>query len=344
MASLVARNVAVLHNTQRASPPEKPDDWFEEYDAPATVQEVCTALEELGVVCHPVEADRRLPWRLDDRTYDIAFNMAEFAGRRSREAVPAAICELLNLPYTGSDPLTLGLALDKNLAKRVVSPDIPVAPGLLIAARCDERALSRLAYPVVVKPNDEGSSKGIRDAVSLVDDAGAAAAQARRLRELYGCPVLVETFLPGPEVTVGVAGNGSDRRVLGLMEIGPSASDRRFVYSVEAKRDWRRRVMYSVPPKLSRDVCAAIVEQAVRACELLGCRDLARVDFRLDAEGVPRFLECNPLPGLGPGSGDVVLLGADRMSHAALVQDVLRDAAARYGIALPRSADDAIAD
>lgn len=327
--------VAVLHNVRAARHDGGPDDLFEEYDDPITIRAICDALADLGVEPIPLEADRRLPWRLESARLDFVFNIAEFEGRRCREANPAAMCELLGLPYTGSDPLTLALALDKSLSKRVVSPELAVAPGVLLSGPEDEPALARLPYPAIVKPNDEGSSKGIRDGRHVAADAAEAAALGRRLADLYRCPALVETFLPGPEVTVGVAGNGSSARVLGMMEISPAHGDAPFVYSVEAKRDWRRRVAYHVPPRLPRDIRSSIGEQALLACRLLGCRDLARVDFRLDARGVPHFLECNPLPGLNPASSDIVLLCAGTTSYGALVRGVLQDAAARQKVVLP---------
>ena len=173
--------VALLHNPQPAAPPpDLPDDAFEEYDRPQTIAAIVGALERLGVVVEAVPADRRLPWRLDEGRYDFAFNIAEGSGRRCREAIPAAVCDLLGIPVTGSDALTLAVALDKTIARRVVCPDVPVAGAVLVDAAADSDALHTLRYPAVVKPNDEGSSKGIRrDAI--VSDAVIAAARCRWL-------------------------------------------------------------------------------------------------------------------------------------------------------------------
>ena len=201
--------VALLHNPRPAvTPPELPDDAFEEYDRVETLAAITHALEALGARVEAVAADRRLPWRLDEGRYDFAFNIAEGTGRRCRESIPAAVCELLGVPFTGSDSLTLALTLDKALARRVVSPEVPVAPAVLLDAEDGEAALASLRYPVLVKPNDEGSSKGIRDG-AVVEDAAAALARGRWLRARYGCPVLVEQYLPGAEITVGITGNGA---------------------------------------------------------------------------------------------------------------------------------------
>jgi D-alanine-D-alanine ligase len=327
-----AMSVVLLHNARpEFTPPDLPDDAFEEYDRPETVAAIAHSLEDLGVRVEPVPADRRLPWRLEAGGYDFAFNIAEGAGRRCRAAVPAAVCELFGVPVTGADALTLAVTLDKAMARRVVSQEVPVVPALLLESEDDEIALTRLAYPVIVKPNDEGSSKGIRDD-AVVSDPGEAVTRSRWLRARYDCPVLVEEFLPGPEVTVGITGNGAGAEVMGIMEIAPTAVESKFVYSLDVKRDWRRRVQYHLPPRLSANVLSTLERLALVAYRLLGCRDIARIDFRLDAAGDPRFIECNPQPGLDPENSDIVFLAAPTRTYSKLVQGILLDAVERRGL------------
>lgn len=324
--------IALLHNPRpSARAAEGPDDAFEEYDSESTIAAIANALDQLDVHIEPVVADARLPWRLSDGHFDFAFNMAEGAGRRCREAVPAAVCELLSLPYTGSDVLTLAITLDKFIAKRVVSPDVPVANGVLVESSDDEERLDALKYPVIVKPNDEGSSKGIRDN-PVCADTTAAVHRARWLQSRYTCPVLVEEFLDGAEVTVALAGNPPDVRILGLMEIAPVSDRRPFVYSVEVKRDWTRHVSYHVPPRLDASTIDTLRDNALRAYRLLGCRDIARIDFRLDRNGTPRFLECNAVPGLDPITSDVVMLSKAHLRYETLIQGILLDAMRRTGV------------
>jgi D-alanine-D-alanine ligase len=327
--------VAILHNPRPEHPDAPvPDDAFEEYDSQETIAAIAAALAGLRVDAVPVVADRRLPWRLEESRFDFVFNIAEGTGRRCREAIPAAVCELLGIPFTGSDALTLAVTLDKSVARRIVAPDVPVAPGVLVAAEGDEPQLASLRYPVLVKPNDEGSSKGIRDN-PICRDRAAAAERCRWLRDRYQCPALVEELLTGMEVTVGVRGN-SGGTVLGVMEISPTeACEQPFVYSIEVKRDFRRRVRYHVPPRLPAATLHVIRAYALTAYRLLGCRDLARIDFRLDGEGQPVFLECNPLPGLNPESGDIVILSRGVVSYEKLVQGILLDAAERVGVTIP---------
>ncbi|MEP6739239.1 MAG: hypothetical protein ABJA61_02595 [Caldimonas sp.] len=332
--------IAILYNPRSPQDSSAADDAFEEYDGPGTIAAIAQALAAAGTEAVPVPADAEFPARLAQGSFQFVFNIAEGAGRRCREAVPAAICEFLGLPFTGSDALTLALTLDKAMARRVVSPDVPVARGMLVDGEVDESWLRGLRYPVIVKPNDEGSSKGIRRD-SLCADARAAAGRCAWVRERYGCPVLVEEFLPGAEVTVGVRGNGRAASLIGLMEIAPAeASGSAFVYGLEAKRDYLRQVRYHVPPRLRQVELDAIGALALVAYGLLGCRDIARLDFRLDAAGRPHFIECNPLPGLNPESSDLVILSRaaradDPEAYPHLVQGILRDALQRCGMAMP---------
>jgi D-alanine-D-alanine ligase len=328
--------IALLHNLRPpAVPGDFPDDLYEEYDSEETIVAITGALNPLGVEVIPVPADRQLCTRLEAGKFDFVFNIAEGAGRRCREAVPAAVCELLSLPCTGSDVLTLAVTMDKLVAKRLVSPEVPVARGVLLCSDADAPELAGLSYPVIAKPNDEGSSKGIRGRVVLNEPAEALDC-CRRLWRDYGCPVLVEEFLPRAEVTVGIVGNGPRAHVLGLMEISPAEPAENFVYSLEAKRDWRRRVRYDVPPRLPADALAELERLALTAYRLLGCRDYARLDFRCDANDQPRFMECNALPGLNPITGDIVLLSRPTLPYPQLIQGILREALARQGIPAPK--------
>jgi len=327
--------VGILYNPRPLeSAAGAPDDAFEEYDGPETIAAIAGALRGLGVESVAVEAGADFPARLQQERVEFVFNIAEGAGRRCREAVPAAICEFLGLPYSGSDPLTLGATLDKYVARRIVSPDVPIARGVLVEDADDEAAIRQLAFPVVVKPNDEGSSKGIGPQ-SFCRDAEEAALQCRWLREHHDYQLLVEEFLPGAEVTAGILGNRSDAHVLALMEIAPAGqSAGPFLYSIETKRDYLRQVRYHIPPRLGpRELCE-IELLALTAYRLLGCRDFARIDFRLDAAGQPRFLECNPLPGLNPVSSDLVILSRDVLPYDRLIQGIFLAAARRVKLSM----------
>ncbi len=328
--------VAILHNPRpAASDASIPDDAFEEYDREETVAAIAGALAGLGVEPVPVVADRQCARCLEEGDFGFVFNLAEGLRGRCREAIPAAVCELLGLPFTGPDALTLAVTLDKAVARRVVAPDVPVAGGVLVDGENGAAQLARLRYPVLVKPNHEGSSRGI-DARAICADPLATEQRCRWVRDRYDGPALAEEFLPGAEVTVGVQGNRSSARILGMMEIAPSdPEDEPFIYSIEAKRAWRERVRYHSPPRLPPRSIEEIRALALTAYRLLGCRDLARLDFRLDAAGSPTFLECNALPGLDPDNSDIVILSRGCIPYDALVQQVLLEAAERQGVRVP---------
>jgi D-alanine-D-alanine ligase len=262
----------------------------------------------------------------------MVFNLAEGANGRNREAHVPAVLEILGIPYTHSDPLTMALTLDKEMAKRVVaSAGIPTPDFRVIRTRDDVRHVD-LAYPLIVKPANEGSSKGIRSQ-SRIDDERHLGQEVDRLIGDYGPPVLVETFLCGQEFTAGIFGNGSPS-VLGVMEIAPSNDSlENFIYCVNTKREFDKRVRYICPPEIASTLREEIEKAALASYAILGCRDIARIDIRLDQTGTAHFLEANPLPGMAPGYSDLVIL-AERMglSYRDLVEAILCHAFQRHGI------------
>src|SRR5262249_12904930 len=157
-------------------------------------------------------------------------------------------------------------------------------------------------------------SKGIRSKC-LIETAEQLGPVIVSLWNDYKQAVLLEEFISGDEVTVGVWGNDSPA-VIGCMRIVPKQPTKQFVYSLEVKRDWEARVTYECPPKLPAKTMATIEESALAAYQVLGCRDVARIDFRV-REGIPYFLEANPLPGLNPDTGDLLLIcKAKEISHS----------------------------
>jgi D-alanine-D-alanine ligase len=370
---------AVVYSRLPAGELAPDDDRFEEFDAPDVPAAVAAALGRLGHVARAIEDDEELVGRLRRERPDFVVNLAEGRRGRGREAILPSICEHLEIPYTGSDSLTLAASLDKDVAKRLVSPFVEVAPGWLVRAG---EELPEVTLPAIVKPVCEGSSKGIRDGASVVSDRGALAEQVRRTTSRYGQPALVEAFVEGAEVTAAVLGGkppkaseggppqgkppmaarsepkaseggppqGEQPRVAALMQAIPRSGDQhRFVYTLEAKRDWRNRVRYAVPPELPAAVIASLERAALSVFSALGCRDVARIDFRVTRDGRPVFLEANPLPGLSPEKGDIVIATrAAGMSYDALigaiveraVREAARTRASRESagaIALPRA-------
>lgn len=311
-----------------------PSDENEEFDSPETVAALEKLFQQEGYLVTVLEADRSLPRRLSAGNFDLVFNMAEGRGGRCREALVPALCELLGLHYTGSDPLTLAATLDKDVAKRLLAGEVRT-PAWRVVRTMDDLRDFDLAFPVLAKPNDEGSSKGIHDDCTCADLASLEAL-CQRLLDDYGRPVLVEAFVYGPEVTVGVVGNRRPE-VIGLMQVLPQSGDvGAFVYSLQAKRDFAHRVRYAIPPELPPALCQKLESAALAAFKLLGCRDVARIDFRVGADGEPYFIEANPLPGLSPTTGDIVLMAqAMGWTWEALVTRILREAEFRQGVLRP---------
>lgn len=300
------QNIALVCNIRPADPVAGPDDEFEEFDSPVTAKAISDLLEEKGMSVSFFEADRHLPKNLATGNFDMVFNIAEGVGGRCREAHVPALCELLGIPYTGSDPLTLAATLDKSVAKRLVCGEVST-PKWKLVKRIEDLNDFRLEFPVFVKPNDEGSSKGIRE-TNRCECLTELKAVAAELLATYGRPLLVEEFVRGHEVTVSVLGNESPR-VLGVLQVVPSNGSPigDFIYSLDAKRNYETRVTYVTPPKLPSDWLQRVERAALSSYRLLECRDVARIDFRVAFNGEPYFIEANPLPGLNPTSGDLVI-------------------------------------
>jgi D-alanine-D-alanine ligase len=302
-----------------------PDDLQEEYDSPDTIEGIAAVLRELGHEVVKLGDGRPLLERLLARPPEFVFNIAEGQGvGRCREARVPAVLEMLGIPYSGSDPLTLAATLDKDCAKRLVaSAGVPVPRGAVLAPE-DRIEKGALGFPLLVKPAWEGSSKGIRGKC-LVHSAGELAEAVASLRRDHRQPILVEEFIDGDELTVGLVGNRPPE-VLGVMRVLPNRTDAPFIYSLEVKRDFRRQVRYECPARLPAAATAAVERAALTAWQVLGCRDVARVDFRL-RDGVPYFLEVNPLPGLNRETSDLVILTQLRgRSYSWLIGRILRAA------------------
>ncbi len=271
-----------------------------------------------------VELARRLA---GGERWDLVFNLSEGVRGRSREAQVPALCEMFDQPYTFSDPLTCAVTLDKALAKRLVRDHGLPTAAFAVVERPEDVAAVDLPLPLFVKPLAEGSSKGVTRC-SRVETRAELVAACTGLLAAFHQPVLVESFLPGREMTVGILGNGAGARVLGVLEVAFRAGSDP-AYTAENKREYADRVDYWL---LDGEPVARRARQvALAAYHALGCRDVARVDLRCDAAGEPCFLEVNPLPGLHPTYSDLPIL-AGRMGtpYAELIGQVVEAAARRW--------------
>ncbi len=328
-------NVGITFNLKQSGPhdPSLPDDFQEEFDSPETIDALAGVLRELGHTVRLLGDGREFLEKVLADPPDFVFNFAEGTGvSRSREARVPAVLEMLGIPFTGSDPLTMALTLDKDVAKTVVAAAGVRGPGGYALSAHESLAdipPGRLIFPLIAKPAWEGSSKGIH-AKCLVMSADDLEAVVNDLRRDHRQTILLEEFIQGDELTVGMYGN-EPPTVLGVMRIVPKQAVSHFVYSLEVKRDYRNRVSYECPAKLPADVTLAVELAAKAAFRALGCRDVARIDFRLK-DGVPYFLEVNPLPGLNPHDSDLVLMVKELgWSYKRLVATIVDAALVRVG-------------
>src|SRR5256885_2420816 len=321
-------------------------DEFAEWDSPATIAAVETALSKLGRVVR-IEATQDFPERLRAIRPDIVFNIAEGFHGVNRESHVPAICEFFGIPYSGSDPFTLTLCLDKARAKETLSFHAIPTPKFSVVEKLsdlDERT-SDLELPLFIKPLHEGSSKGITDG-NLCLDRDHLLRQTKFLLENYRQPVLVEDYLPGKEFTCAVLGNEDEATVLPIVGMNFESLPKGAlpIYSFDAKFVWDRPEkpleIFQCPARITKELQASIERVTLDAFRVLGCRDWARIDVRLDAAGNPNVLEVNPLPGILPDPADNSCLPeaarAADMSYDELIQACLLHAAERCGITMRR--------
>lgn len=300
-----------------------------EFDTPDTIRSIRAAVESYGHRVMELEATPDLSAILPGAGVDVVFNIAEGLEGRAREAQVPAMLELLGIPYTGSDPTALSLALDKGLAKRIVRQAGFHTPDFMLMTTGKERLPKDLEYPVILKPVHEGSSKGVFG-TSVVHNQEELRSLAREIAGRYRQAVLVERFLPGREFTVALLGEKRPRVLPPMEVVFTNPEDPNPVYSFTAKVE-ARNVRYDNPAQIDEGLKREIERVARGIFGVLGCRDFARIDFRLDEAGNVHFIECNPLPGLAPGFSDFCLIAeAAGMEYRVLVGEILAPAIRRF--------------
>ncbi len=301
-----------------------------EYDSPSTVQAIHDAIASHGHEVIDLEATPELASTLAASNVDVVFNVAEGMRGRNRESQIPAILELLGIPYSGSDPATLSLALDKVLAKRICREAGIATPDFLVMTTGREKLPKSFTFPLIVKPIAEGSSKGVLG-TSVAENESHLRELATAMASRYKQGALVEAYLPGREFTVALLGEKKPR-VLPPMEIVFTRRDVKHpVYNFDHKLEPNEEIRYEAPAKIDPEVQREIEGVARSAFVALGCRDVARVDIRLDGSGRAHFIECNPLPGLTPGWSDICLIAESvGMDYRTLIGEILAPAIKRF--------------
>jgi D-alanine-D-alanine ligase len=276
-----------------------------EFDRESTIDAIALTLGELGYHVDRIGHVRNLVQRLaqGDR-WNMVFNICEGMYGIGREGQVPAILDAYTIPYTFSDPLVLSLTLHKAMTKRVIRDFNLPTPGFYIVETIDDCESIPLACPLFVKPNAEGTGKGI-SVMSKVNNREELTTLCRELLERYPSGLLVEEFLPGREFTVGILGTGKESYAIGTMEILFKKEEAREIYSLQTKADYLKSVEYTVPEPAISQQCE---ELALKAWNALGCRDGGRVDLRADKNGIPNFMEVNPLAGLDKVNSDLPIL------------------------------------
>ena len=303
-----------------------------EFDNIDTIDQLDGILRALGCNVERVGRGQVLAARLAaGERFDLVFSIAEGVKGRSREAQVPALCELFDQPYLLSDPLTSAVCHDKAVAKRLVRDAGVPTPSFIAASGVSELA-GWNGFPAFVKPVAEGTSKGCESA-SVVNTPQELTAAAAKLLERYNQRVLVETYLPGREFTVGIVGNDEEARVLGVCEILLKENAEANIYSLHNKELCEDLVIY----QRADDVEARLAgSRALAAYRALECRDAARIDFRSNQAGEPYFLEANPLAGLHPHHSDLPILAAqNNVPYVELIGMILNAGLARYDLAPP---------
>ena len=285
------------------SPPEKandPHDVSAEYEDSATIEWMVSTLSRLGSVIE-IPWSREAAATIISESPDVLFNITEASGSRNRESLVPAIAESLDIPYTGSDAVALGLSLDKYLTKTIASklgvrtPRCAlIRPGEEISKL--EEPIAGLTFPLIVKPNTGGSSMGIRSD-SKVENMEDLLRVVSRSIEATAQPVIAEEFIVGRELDVGVIDDG-ELRTLPVAEIEFPEAGSEVFYSIEWKSEHQKTVRCPVdlPGSLENEINGA----TLAVFNAIGCVDIARVDFRVDENNLPYFIEINPLPGISP--------------------------------------------
>ena len=300
-----------------------------EFDRLDTIEAIDDTLRSLGFATDRIGNIKALAGRLvAGERWDLVFNIAEGLRGYGREAQVPALLDAYDIPYTFSDALVLSLTLHKGMTKRVIRDlGIPTPDFEVIETEQDIAAVD-LPFPLFAKPVAEGTGKGI-GASSKIEDESRLAQVCRMLLERYRQPVLVEVFLPGREFTVGLTGTGADSVAVGTIEVVLKQGAEPASYSYHNKKAFEEVVEY----RLAGDRTARrAAEVALAAWRGLGCRDGGRVDLRTDRDGLPHFLEVNPLAGINPEISDLpILCRLNGIPYRDLISRIMDSALKRIG-------------
>lgn len=327
--------VAITYNLKRKDE-NKPKDYFSEFDSQDTINAIASSIKKRGHTVDMVEVSQTDLFSYFRRnSVDIVFNIAEGNTSKFRESEVPAILDYLNIPYTGSDTFTLALALNKAITKKILRAENISTPQFQVFLDGDEELDPQLKFPLIVKPNREGSAKGINTSC-VVKTQKALFNKIKEILRVYKQEVLVEEFIEGKELTVGILENGKVM-ILPILEIDFSDC----IKSGDYFYTWRMKEFqgnlelglaptFYCPARLDKDAQEQIKEVALKTHRAVGCSDISRTDIRLGRDNLAYVLEINPLPGLNPEESNFPFMAyAAGMKYDELINSILMSALER---------------
>ncbi len=305
-----------------------PLDANAEFDAPSTINVIADAIAANGFKIKKIGNALNLLEKIDNLGVDIVFNISEGTTGRNRESQVPILLEMAQIPFVGADALTLGLTLDKVMAKKIfIAEKIPTPKFFEVSSAEALINKDHCKFPLIVKPRFEGSSKGLSES-SRVENTEELKKQVDFITKTYKQPALVEEFISGQEFTVAIVGN-ENPEIMPVVQIkidGRLKLNDKFYTFARITSD---RLEYICPAKISQELKNKLEELALKVYRSVECRDFGRVDFRVDNDGNPYVLEINPLPSLS--TEDVFMLIAKNIgiTYEQMVGKILNNAIIR---------------
>jgi D-alanine-D-alanine ligase len=303
-----------------------------EFDSQETIDAVELALQQYGFKVDKIGNIKDLTTALAaGKRWDIVFNICEGVKGIGREAQVPALLEAYEIPYVFSSSDVMVLTMNKALAKMVVqSRGIPTAPFAVIETAADLASID-LPFPVFAKPLAEGTGKGI-SSKSMVYDHASLAQVCAEITTKFSQPTLVESYLPGRDLTVGIVGSADQARTIAVMETVYLSGAESGGQSLYNKENCEQVLSYEV---IDDETAKAAADIALRSWRALGCLDGGRVDLRCDEKGIPNFLEVNTIAGLHPTHSDLpIMCGKVGIEHTELIRLIMDSTLQRHGISL----------
>ena len=310
---------------------DDPPDANAEFDHPSTIEVIAKAIESQGYKIKKIGNVSCLLENIDRLGVDIVFNISEGLWGRNRESQVPILLEMRGIPFVGADALTLALALDKVMAKKIfIAERIPTPKFFEVKTSDTLVNTDHFKFPLIVKPRFEGSSKGLSDA-SRVENMKELKKQAEYIINTYKQPALIEEFIRGEEFTVAIVGNDPPE-VMPIVQIkidGRYKLNDKFYTFARIHSD---RLEYICPTRMNPDLKKKLSELALKTYNAVECRDFGRVDFRVDNKGNAYVLEINPLPSLSTEDVFMVVAKEIGISYGEIIGKILNSALKRYNL------------